>query len=141
MPRSRTLRMSVVELLALLRVHAGGRLVEQEQLGLGRQRAGDLEAALVAVGQVLGELVGLVRQTDEVQPLAGLVLGVRFSSALNFGVRNTAPMGPAVRARVAPDHDVLERGHVLEQADVLERARDAQSRDHVRLHAPDGLRR
>ena len=40
----------------LLRVHARGGLVEQEQLRLGRERAGDLEPALVAVGQVPREL-------------------------------------------------------------------------------------
>ena len=34
----------------LLRVHPGGRLVEQQQLGLGRQRARDLQPALIAVG-------------------------------------------------------------------------------------------
>ena len=37
----------------LLRVHAGGRLVEQEQLRLRRERARELEPALVAVGEVL----------------------------------------------------------------------------------------
>ena len=40
------------ELRRLLRVHAGGRLVEQQQLGLGRQRPRDLHPALVAVGEV-----------------------------------------------------------------------------------------
>ena len=39
------------------RVHARRRLVEQQQLGPGRERSGDLEAALVAVGQVAGQLV------------------------------------------------------------------------------------
>ncbi len=32
-------------------IHAGGRLVEREQLRIGGQRARDLEPALVAVGQ------------------------------------------------------------------------------------------
>src|SRR5581483_10901696 len=38
--------------LALGRVHAGGGLVEREQPRLGRERARDLEPALVAVGEV-----------------------------------------------------------------------------------------
>ena len=42
----------VGQLRGLLRVHAGGRLVEQQQLRVGRQRARDLDAALVAVGEV-----------------------------------------------------------------------------------------
>ncbi|KAI1697406.1 hypothetical protein Ddc_19716 [Ditylenchus destructor] len=33
------------------RVHAGGRLVQRQQLGVGGQGAGDFQAALVAVGQ------------------------------------------------------------------------------------------
>ena len=61
-PLSRTLTDALVELLDLLRVHAGGRLVEQQQLGLGGERAGKLEAALLAEGQVGGELVALVRR-------------------------------------------------------------------------------
>jgi hypothetical protein len=39
------------------RVHSGSRLVEQQQLRFGRQRPGDLEAPLVAVGEVPGELI------------------------------------------------------------------------------------
>src|SRR5438094_9817316 len=34
--------------------------------------------------------------------------------------------------RSVTDHDVLERGHVLEEPDVLERARDTQAGDAVR---------
>ena len=71
MPRSRTLRTSALSAWRLLRVHAGGRLVEQQQLGLGRQRARDLELALLAVGQVLRELVALGPETDELEPLVG----------------------------------------------------------------------
>ena len=41
----------------LLGVHACGRLVEEQQLRLGRERASDLEPPLVAVGEVLREVV------------------------------------------------------------------------------------
>ena len=44
----------------LARVEPGGRLVEAQQLGLGGQRAGDLQPPLVAVGQVLGLLLAAV---------------------------------------------------------------------------------
>ena len=37
------------QLVRFLRVHAGGRLIEQEQLRLRGERAGDLEAALLDV--------------------------------------------------------------------------------------------
>ena len=39
------------------RVHAGGRLVEQQQARLERQRARDLEAAAVGVGEAEGRIV------------------------------------------------------------------------------------
>ena len=51
-PRSsRSLLHELGELVGLLRVHARRRLVEQQQLAVGRQRARDLDAALVAVGR------------------------------------------------------------------------------------------
>src|SRR5262249_12638239 len=42
---------------------------------------------------------------------------------------------PDARARVAPDHHVLERREVGEEPDVLERAGDATGRDLVRLQS------
>ena len=41
------------------RVHAGRRLVQEQQLRLGGQRAGDLQAALVAVGQAARLVLGV----------------------------------------------------------------------------------
>src|SRR5262245_26301984 len=46
------------ELERLLRVHAGRRLVEQEQLGRAGEGARDLEPALLAVRQLGGRLAG-----------------------------------------------------------------------------------
>ena len=79
---SRTVRPSSVAQLAdevgqlagLLGVHAGGRLVEQQQLRLGGQGAGDLEAALVAVRQVAGERLRAPVEADELEQLHGLVV-------------------------------------------------------------------
>ena len=59
------------QVLLLGRVEAGRRLVQAEQLGLGGQRPGDLEPALVAVGQVAGQLVGAVRDPDELAAASG----------------------------------------------------------------------
>ena len=53
------------EVVGLLRVHAGRRLVEQQQLRAQGQRAGHLEPALVAVREVLRELVGSRRRTPQ----------------------------------------------------------------------------
>src|SRR5919198_1006792 len=42
------------------------------------------------------------------------------------------PEDPALQPRVHPDENVLERRHVLEQPDVLERAADPALRNRVR---------
>src|SRR2546428_524493 len=59
-------------------VHAGGGLVEQEQLGLQRQGARDLQPALVAVGEVPCALVRTVGQANQLQqrqrPAPGVAL-------------------------------------------------------------------
>src|SRR5207253_2182948 len=51
----------------LLRVHSGGRLVEQQQARLGGQRPRDLEAALIAVGQVFGLKTLFVGEAEELE--------------------------------------------------------------------------
>src|SRR5581483_1684480 len=54
-------------------VHARGRLVQQQQRRPGAQRAGDLQAARVAVGQEVGPDVFLAGQADVGQQRAGAV--------------------------------------------------------------------
>ena len=66
-----------VELVDLLGVHAGGRLVEQQQLGLGGERAGKLQAALLAEGEVGGEIVALAGEAGELQRRAEALAIVR----------------------------------------------------------------
>ena len=48
-----TKRISCMSSLLLRRIHAGGRLVEKQKLGLRGEGADDLQPALVAVGQRL----------------------------------------------------------------------------------------
>ena len=55
------------QVLDLAMRQAGGGLVEQQQLRPQRQRARDLEAPLVAEGQVARLLVGEVGEADEVE--------------------------------------------------------------------------
>ena len=120
------------EVRGLLRVHPGGRLVEQQQLGLGRQRPRDLDAALVAVGEVRGELVVQARlQADVRQHLGRLLAHLALLPADPRRPEDRAEQ-PGLHPRVLADHDVLERRHRPEQADVLERPRDAERHDLVR---------
>ena len=48
-------------------VHAGGRLVEQQQLGPRPQGAGDLDTALLTIGKRLGQAMGAVRHADPIE--------------------------------------------------------------------------
>ncbi len=103
---------------------------EQEHLRVGRQRTGDLQPPLVTVGQVAGELVACAPDACEVQQLLGPLAGIGFALA---EPRATEDRGDRalLHPRVPADHDVLERGHVREQPDVLERPGDARDR-HLR---------
>src|SRR3546814_16820901 len=74
--RQAALMRQVVDQLAgrrrfLLR-HAGGRLIEQQQLAPCRQQKPDLQPLSLAVGQELHGLVGLVGEPDELERLRNL---------------------------------------------------------------------
>src|SRR5436190_488659 len=55
------------EVLRLDGVHAGVRLVEEHDIRLRRHGASDLQAALVAVGQVSGEPIAVLRDAEELK--------------------------------------------------------------------------
>ena len=57
------------DLLGLLGVEARGRLVEQQQLGLGAQRARQLHHLAHAVGQAGDALVAIVGEVEEIDDL------------------------------------------------------------------------
>ena len=54
-------------------IESGRRFVKAEQLGLGGQRAGNLEPTLIAIGQVLGLLLAAVGDADELQQCDGTI--------------------------------------------------------------------
>ena len=64
-----TLRISSATRSDVLVAHALGRLVEQHQLGVERQRGGDLERALAAVGHLDRQRIGELRQVDRFEQL------------------------------------------------------------------------
>ena len=110
----------------LLRVHAGRRLVEQQQLRLQGQRPGDLEPALVAVRKVLGELVVGAADADELEQLLGRVARLALLVALP-GQPQDRRGNAALQVRVHRHHHVLGGRHGPEQPDVLERAGHARA--------------
>src|SRR6266540_532469 len=95
----------VQDLADHLRVQRRGRLVEQDELGVHGQRAGDRHALLLAAGQLRRHLVRLVLDADPgeqfVRPLLGLLPGL--SADLD-----------------RPEADVVEHAHVGEQVELLE---------------------
>src|SRR6185437_15302026 len=111
---------------ALSRVEAGGRLVEAEQGGLGAHRARDLESALVAIGQIAGGIVGAIDEADALQPEFRQIDRALFRGAINR--RTDQPEKGETRGQhqrvVLSHHQILQRRHAGEQADVLEGAGD-----------------
>ena len=110
-----------------LQVHAG------EIFGLiGPKGAGNFEPPLVAVGQVLGETVGMLRDAHAAQHVMGALVRIRLFTA-RAGQPQHGPDDAAAGARVAPDQHVFERSHLGEQADVLEGARQPRLQHLMRL--------
>ncbi|MDT4829695.1 hypothetical protein FQZ97_631220 [compost metagenome] len=102
--------------MAQLRVERRGGLVEQHQLGLHRQGAGDGHALLLAAGELRRVVPGALGQADLGQQLAGQLLGV--------GLLRAAYADGA-------EGDVLQGGHLREQVELLE--------DHAGLLADQPL--
>ena len=98
------------QLVGLLRVHAGRRLVEQQELRVRRQRAGDLDPPLVAVGEVDRELVvHALGQADVARAPRAPSRGRASPPCGRRGVRMIEPNSPRLHARVLADHHVLDR--------------------------------
>ena len=108
--------------------HPGGRLVEAEQPGLGRQRDADFEVALLAMREVGGQFVRLAQETYRRQHRLGLLDDVAIGAVVG-------QQAPAVPARLRGDADVFERGGVGEDVGDLIRSGDALVRDPVRARA------
>ena len=127
------------DLLGLLRVHAGSGLVEQQHPRVRRRRAGDLEPAAVGVGEAVGGLVPAVAHqplAEEREPLLGELADLLLLAAHARRAQHRAE-DAGLRVPVRGRHHVLAHGHVEEEAQRLERARDPAARDLVRLEALD----
>ena len=99
---SRTRRTNDGEVRGLLRVHAGRRLVEQQQLRVGRERARDLEPALVAVREVPGAVLVAARQPAVDEQLARALAGLRLLPPAPCGVRRIEPRIPPCSRQCMP---------------------------------------
>src|SRR5215204_6327196 len=113
--------------LLLFHVHAGHRLVEQEELGFHGERAAELHPLLQAIGQLADRDFSDVRYLQEVDDVfdAPAVLDL---FAQRRAVADELPEEAPAHLERASGHDVVERRHAFEQGDVLERAGDAVAR-------------
>ena len=121
-----------------LGVHAGGGFVEEEDLGLGGEGAGDFEAALLAVGEVAGELVGAGFEAEGFEEDVGGGFVLVVFELVVWGAEDGAEeaVGDGL---VESDEDVFEDGEAAEEADVLEGAGDAGAVDLEGLFADEGF--
>src|SRR5713101_751697 len=120
--------------LLLLHVHARHGLVEQEEDGLGGERARQLDPFLEAIGQPAGRRLADGLDLQEVDdpldegPMSELLPHGR---APVQRLEHEAPL----HLQEPPRHDVVEHAHALEEGDILERAGDAEGRHLVRPEA------
>ncbi len=125
-----------VDLLRLGRIESGCRLVEQQHARLTGQRTRDLETLERAVRHRRRVDPRVSFETEKAQqlqrPFTAFVLGTRKLGRVQECRQQTAAL-----AQMAPGHDVLERGHVEKDLQVLERASDAGSGEFVRWRASE----
>ena len=101
-------------------VHAGERLVEQHELGVGGQRHGHAQRALVTVGQVGGKLVGELPQAEELKDVERFLISGSFGGAVApQNAVDEAALGAAVTAEpdVVEDTELMKQGGALKGPD------------------------
>ena len=98
------------QLFGLLRVHTGGRLIQQQQLRLGGKGTRDLHPTLQAVGQASSQFVAYILKAQHMQQLFALL-------ALALFLVCVQPEGGAQQfgraAAVLGDEHVLKHGLAL----------------------------
>ncbi len=125
--------------LLFLEVHAGHRLVEQDQLRLQRHGAGQFDALAQAVGQGAGGRLAHRLQVEEVDDLLDLAAMLELLAPRAGQPVQRSRDEVVLQEVMPPDHDVVEHAHVLEQRQVLEGAADAEPGPGVGIERGDVL--
>ena len=68
---------NVHDLFAVLGIEVGGRLVSQDELGVGSKRPGDCDALLLSAGELIGAVMGAVGESDCFQHFIDAFLAIR----------------------------------------------------------------
>ena len=122
----------LAEARGLRRIHAGGGFIKDQEPGLGRERARDLETALVTVREAAGESV----RPAEAEPLQELT-SLLAIAAVRCAARPEASHHVRTHPRVPSNENVLQNGEALEEPHALKGARDAARGQRVRRQARD----
>ena len=125
--------------LLFLEVHAGHRLVEQDQLRLQRHGARELDALAQAVGQGAGGGLAHRLQVEEIDDLLHLAAMLEFLAPRAGQPVQRSRDEIVLQEVMAADHDVVEHAHMMKQREVLEGAADAEPGPRVRIEAGDVL--
>ena len=116
------------QILDLLPVHAGRRLIQQQQPGTGGRGARELQAPLLPECEIRRELIALVSQIRELEQLRDLPP----RAAGGAEPAREKPLRGDVLRRVLRHPQVLPHREVGEQADVLEGPGDSRPQAQVR---------
>ena len=123
--------------LLFLEVHAGHRLVEQDQFGLERHRAGELDPPAKAIRQRAGGRLAHRLQVEKIDDLLDLAPMIQFLAARAAQPIERPGEEIVLQEVVAADHDVVEHAHMMEQRKILEGAADPEARPGVGLEPGD----
>ncbi len=114
------------ELSHLGGVHARGRLVEDQQVGIGGERTSDLEPALIGKGKRACTVVCAFCEADEAQQSEGACVRAALPRPQpHWKQQRTHQI--ARRGRMRTDEHVLENRHPPPDLTVLKRTRDADA--------------
>src|SRR5659263_43516 len=111
------------QFVCLCRVHAGCRLVQDEELGFGGKSAGDFQPALRPIEEGTRDLVGMTLQVEQAQQIDGVVVDLLLTLPVLACVQERISVAVGY-TEVIGDLDIVDNTGLAEQADVLERACD-----------------
>src|SRR5207245_136965 len=104
------------------------RLVEQQQRGLERQRAGDPDQLLHPIGQAPRRRIAVAVKLEEVDDTLDVAALLRLLAPGAAEIERAREQ-TAAHQQMPPDEQVFGHGHVREQLGVLECTADARERN------------
>jgi len=119
------------DVLRLFLVHPGDDLVEQNDLRIGGERAGEFDPLLLAVGQRPDDLVADVLDLQELDDFLRALAGEHLLAARAAEVKHRF-QDTGLQTPVLAHQNVVHDRSVLEQCEVLEGASDAEAHIIVR---------